>query len=202
MSPPSGHPPTDALLFPSSATSRPLTDDDPALDSPLPHLPVSGDTARAPLPPDAVDSLLNRPADQRKREFQYRFAQSAIFGLPVFALQLFGRSLGGAEADRWVSILQALLAGWVVYVAAAGMLFESIVWLGRRKLTIDLIPAAAAVSLYGLSLVRTLYGIWLPSRSFPVLFHWEVLVLLAWTGSRWWWLASKPTLEARKKPGR
>lgn len=177
----------DALLFPSSATSRPLTDD-PALDSPLPNLPASDEMARPPLPPDAVDSLLNRPADQRKREFQYRFAQSAVFGLPVFALQLFGRSLGGAEADRWVSILQALLAGWVVYVAAAGMLFEGIVWLGRRKLTIDLIPAAAAVSLYVLSLVRTLYGIWLPSRSFPVLFHGAVLALLVWTGGRWCWL--------------
>src|SRR3954466_3838186 len=73
---------------------------------------------------DSFETLLNRPREQRVREFKYRFAQSAVFGLPVLALQRFGPALGGAESPRWVGVLQLLLAGWVVYVGAAGMLFE------------------------------------------------------------------------------
>lgn len=143
------------------------------------------------MPPDTVDTLLNRPADQRKREFRYRFAQSAVFGLPVFALQVFGRSLGGSEADRWVSILQALLTGWVVYVAAAGMLFEGIVRLGRGRLTVDLLPAVAAVLLYLFSLIHALMGIFIVGRAPWLLFHGVVFVLVIWTGLRWWWLRER-----------
>ena len=75
-----------------------------------------------------------------------------MFGLPVLALQWKGTALGGAEADRWVGILQALLAGWVVYVGAAGMLFEGLILLPRRVMA-ELIPALLAVAAYLFSLV-------------------------------------------------
>ena len=128
--------------------------------------------------------LLHRPPDQRRREYQYRFAQSVVFGLPVLALQHFGHRLGGAEADRWVAILQALLAGWVMYVGGAGMLFESLVWLFRRRFTADLLPSAAAAALYLLTFYRLATGR-------PPGFHWSVLLIAAWTGLCWWRLSRR-----------
>ena len=132
------------------------------------------------LPP--FHQLLQRPPDQRRREYQYRFAQSVVFGLPVLALQRYGPSLGGPESGRWVAVLQALLAGWVIYVGAAGMLFEGLVWLVRRRFSADLAPAATAVGLYLLTLVRLATG-----RS--PWFHWVVLIVAVWTGLCWWRLA-------------
>src|SRR5271156_1761343 len=72
-------------------------------------------------------ALLDRPRADRAREFRYRLGQAVVFGLPVIALEQFGHHLGGPESDRWVGILEALLAGWVVYVGAAGLAFEGIV---------------------------------------------------------------------------
>jgi len=142
------------------------------------------------LPADDFQSVLDRPADQRRREFQYRFAQSAVFGLPVVALQCYGRSLGGPESDRWIAILQALLAGWVVYVGAAGMLFEGVLLLSRPRLSPDLLPAVIAVALYLASLLRGVVHLVAPGGGpFPRLyFHWTVAVLTCWTGVRWWQL--------------
>ena len=150
-----------------------------------PHPPP---THSAPDPRLRVDlqSLLDRPQPHRTREYQYRFAQSVVFGLPVLALQLYGRSLGGPEAGRWVAILQALLAGWVVYVGAMGMLFEGLIWLARRRVTADLLPAAAAVLLYLLTLARLITAAF-SGRPLPnPWFHWAVLLLALWTGLRWW----------------
>src|SRR4051812_39463558 len=95
-----------------------------------------------------LESLLARPDEQRLSEYKYRCAQAIIFGLPVIGLQYFGASLGGPEAPRWVAILQALLAGWVVWIGTAGMLFEGLILLPRRGPTIDLFVAAAAIALY------------------------------------------------------
>src|SRR5687767_3056847 len=78
----------------------------------------------ADFPVDTLQSLLDRPVSERLRESKYRFAQSVVFGLPVLALQWFGYRLGGTEADRWIGLLQLLLAGWIMYVGAAGLLFE------------------------------------------------------------------------------
>jgi hypothetical protein len=132
-------------------------------------------------------ALLLRPADQRRREYQYRFGQSVVFGLPVLGLQWFGRSLGGPESDRWVAILQALLAGWVAYVAAAGMLFEGLVWLRRRRVTADLFPSAVAAGFYLASLIRLIaYALRGAAGDFPrPWFHWVVGLLIAWTAVRW-----------------
>jgi hypothetical protein len=143
--------------------------------------------------PPAFTDLLHRPADQRRREYQYRFAQSAVFGLPVLALQFFGRSIGGPEADRWVAVLQLLLGGWVVYVGAVGMAFEGAVWLMRRRLSADLIPAAVAILLYLAALAR-LVAFVLSSSAGPFprgWIHWAVTLLIVWTGVRWWQFARR-----------
>jgi cation transport ATPase len=139
-----------------------------------------------------LDALLARPADQRRREYQYRFAQSAVFGLPVLALEAFGRSLGGPEANRWVAILQGLLAGWVVYVGAGGMLFEAVLQLARGRPVADLLPAGGAVAFYAVGLWRT--GLLLAhSETASPLFYWPVLILTTWCGLRW-------LLTARRAP--
>jgi hypothetical protein len=134
---------------------------------------------------------LNRPAEQRIREFKYRFAQSLVFGLPVLVLQWFGHSLGGApgEADRWVPLLQALLAGWVAYVAATGMLVEGVlaVWAGKITITLaDAVVALFAILLYLFSVISVL-GIFIHGELLyrPLLFHFVVLILLLWCGVRW-----------------
>ena len=143
--------------------------------------------------PSAFHTLLHRPADQRRREYQYRFAQSVVFGLPVLALQWFGRSLGGFESGRWVAILQALLTGWVLYVGAAGMLLEGLVWLGRRRLTADLLPALAVVALYAMTLARlAVYSLSPAPDAFPhTWFYASVLLIILWTGLRWWQYARR-----------
>src|SRR4051794_16875055 len=103
-----------------------------------------------------ITELLNRPLEQRIREFRYRCAQSVIFGLPVLALQWFGPRLGGAEASRWIWLLQAILAGWIVYIAAAGMLFEGLM---ARSLTTlpDLLVAIFAIGMYVISLIARFF---------------------------------------------
>jgi hypothetical protein len=116
----------------------------------------------------------------------------------VIALQLFGRSLGGPESGRWVALLQALLAGWVIYVAAAGMLFEGLLLLPRRRLTADLLPALAATLLYTLGFWRAAPLILHPADSRPApTFHWAVLVLFLWTSFRWWQLRRATPSGAR-----
>ncbi len=130
--------------------------------------------------------LLNRPDDQRLREYKYRFSQAAVFGLPVLALQAWGHALGGDEAERWVGVLQALLAGWVVYVGAAGMLFEGLIVLPRRVMA-DLITALAAVLAYVFSLVSVVHVLFTGQLWYrPLLFHVSVMVVAAWTGFQWW----------------
>ncbi|HMB94411.1 MAG TPA: hypothetical protein VKK61_00060, partial [Tepidisphaeraceae bacterium] len=140
---------------------------------------------------DDLRTALNRPSDQKLREFKYRFAQSAIFGLPVLALQYFGHYLGGTaqEADRWIAILQALLCGWVVYVAATGMLVEGIL-LPRQIFLADFLIALLAAIFYLFSLISTAAVLFRGHPlSWPRLFHWVVMLLAVWCGLRWWQMA-------------
>ncbi|MGH7215050.1 MAG: hypothetical protein ACREIT_09840 [Tepidisphaeraceae bacterium] len=139
-----------------------------------------------------MQSILERPREQRVREYQYRCAQSMVFGLPVVGLQVWGNSLGGPEADRWVGALQALLAGWVVYVGAAGMLFEgALLLLERRRATGDFVVALLAVVAYLASLASVVALVVAGRALFrPVWFHWVVVALAAWTGFRWWRISS------------
>ena len=134
----------------------------------------------------SIANLLARPRDQRLREYKYRFSQSVVFGLPVIALQSYGRALGPADSERWVSLLQALLAGWVLYVNL-GMLFEGLLLLPARRVTGDFIASIAAVALYAYSLVSAAHGVVTSRLLFrPLMFHVAVVVLAAWTGWRWW----------------
>ena len=144
------------------------------------------DAALDDAPPSRLTELLARPDDQRLREYKYRFSQAVVFGLPVLALQAWGHALGGPESGRWVGVLQALLAGWVVYVGAAGMLFEGLILLPRRVMA-DLVPALAAVLTYGFSLISVLHvlvsgHLWYR----PLLFHVSVVVVAGWTGLQWY----------------
>ena len=168
----------------------------PPADSPPPR--------SSPVAPDSVPSLLDRTESERLLEFKYRFGQSAVFGLPVVALELAGRSLGGAEADRWVTLFQALLAGWVVYVAATGMAIEGVVLvLARRRssawLLADLFVACVSVLLYVVSVLRLLPL--LAGRSiagrWPTLFAAVMVLLAAWSCLRWWAIKN-----SAGKPGR
>ncbi|MGH7177486.1 MAG: hypothetical protein ACREJC_08915 [Tepidisphaeraceae bacterium] len=130
--------------------------------------------------------MLTRPPDQRQREFRYRFAQAVVFGLPVLGLQWFGPRLGGPESGRWIAGLQVLLSGWIMYVAAAGMLFEGVILLRHRRLTCDFLVAIVALVLWAISLLRSL-GILLTTQSThrPLWFHWSVVLLATWCGWRW-----------------
>jgi len=137
-----------------------------------------------------ITELLHRPPEQRAKEFRYRCAQTAIFGLPVLALQWFGPSLGGAESPRWIAILQTLLAGWIVYVAAAGLLFEGLVAFSPRTFP-DLFVSLVAIGLYVYS-VACAIAILFPHRMSigNPQFHWSVLLLMCWTTIRWCQLAA------------
>ena len=139
--------------------------------------------------PEPLEQLLARPADQRLREYKYRCAQAIVFGLPVIGLQYLGPSIGGPEAPRWVAILQAALAGWVVYIGAAGMLFEGLLVLRRRRtVSVDLIASIAAAGCYLFSfaiMVRHLIDSRWRSGP-PLLFHVSVTILALWCGLRWW----------------
>src|SRR3954454_63989 len=125
-----------------------------------------------------ISALLTRPAEQRAREFKYRCAQSMVFGVPVLALQWIGPRLGGTEAARWIAILQALLCGWIVYVAAAGMLFEGLVARSSRFIA-DMVVGFLATSMFLFSAVCVIpifiVGRLLPA---PLLFHVVVLLLI------------------------
>jgi cation transport ATPase len=141
--------------------------------------------------PISAQELLSRPVEQRIKEHKYRCAQAIVFGLPVLGLQWFGRGLGGSpqESQRWVSLLQALLAGWATYVGAAGMLAEGVI---LRRVTADLWVAVIATFCYVFSLISVL-GIFMKGQPLygPLLFHVAVLVLAGWTGFRWWQLSRR-----------
>jgi hypothetical protein len=157
-------------------------------------------TAAPPPIAPVLHSVLDRTEAQRIQEFRYRFGQATVFGLPVLALQWFGRSLGGAESGRWVALLQALLAGWVVYVAATGMLVEAGMIISTRRrmplaLGLDALIAGSCVGVYLFSLVRPVGLLVRPHSAWPAGFHWCVLTLAAWSALRW---ASMSRLAARK----
>ena len=151
------------------------------------EIPQQNDEKQA----DTLDAMLARPLDQRVREYKYRFAQAVVFGLPVVALQLFGDRLGGPESGKWVALFQAILAGWVMYVGAAGMLFEGILLL-RRRVTFDFVVAVLAIGLYLASIPTVVYCLTLTVHSGPrhaVWFHLSVVLVALWTGIQWFRLS-------------
>src|SRR5687768_1236958 len=127
-----------------------------------------------PLTPDSL------PLHERIRQYKYRFAQSLVFGLPVIALEIWCRALGGRDADRWVLFLQALLAGWVMYVGAGGMLVGGL--LALPKFTPDLPVAAAAIACYAAALASFAA----PALRPWALFTCAVVLVTAWSALQWW----------------
>lgn len=153
-------------------------------------------TSAVPLASNSAESfasLLKRPLDQRVREFKYRFAQSVVFGLPVLALQRYGLALGWVEAGRWAGVLQLLLAGWVMYVGAAGMLFEGLLTL-RKKPTADFTVALLAIALYLWSAVGFFALLTRAGTEHRLLFDASVGLIAGWSAARWWRMA-------RSEPG-
>jgi hypothetical protein len=137
---------------------------------------------------------LDRPPSQRLREYKYRFAQSLVFGLPVVALGAFGPAIGGPEAGRWIGLLQALLAGWVMYVGATGMLVEALM---RRRVMLDGLVAALAIGLYllavGMVVWRTIASGGAALAWSRALFSCAAVLACAWAGIRWLTLSDTPT---------
>ena len=141
-----------------------------------------------------LTELLHRPFEQRLREYKYRFSQSIVFGLPVLALQWYGPKLGPTDSQRWVSLFQALLSGWVLYVNL-GMFFEGVL-LFRNRLTGDLLVSAVAIALYLASLISALHGIATAQLWYPLLFHLVVMILAVWSAWRWWSFARRRPAES------
>ena len=146
---------------------------------PIPETPTSKTTEKE----SRLGELLSRPLDQRVREYRYRFGQSIVFGLPVIALHFWGSKLGPVDSQRWSSLLQALLCGWVVYVNL-GMLFEGLI---DRRLRFggDFIVACIAVTLYLAGLISALHGIIASRLWYPLTFHVCIIILATWSLWRW-----------------
>jgi cation transport ATPase len=133
----------------------------------------------------SIQAILNRPISERIREHKYRFAQCTVFGLPVIALHLFGAKLGGPESARWVGLMQALLAGWCLYLAALPILSESLMLLAMGKKKAELLVAVAAMVLFLIGLIGWVFTLLgrgtLLSGGFTI----EVVILIAWSGAQW-----------------
>ena len=157
-----------------------------------PGLPGPGLPGANPLTSPTVSSLLDRPDAERLREHRYRFGQAFVFGLPVLFLHLYGHALGGATAGIWSGLLQALLAGWVLYICAAGMLFEGLLLLGRRQFLADLPVAILTLALYLIGLIAwTHLLIGGPGASVGGWFAAAVLLPMAWAAFQWARLARR-----------
>ena len=133
--------------------------------------------------PSPEHELLNRPVAERIREYKYRFAQSAVFGMPVLALHFIGPQLGGPEAPRWIGLLEMLLAGWVVYVGVLAMVVEAMM---RKKISLDSIIASLALLSYLIAAISFLRAMILAQGfhlywGFPA----AVLISIALNGARW-----------------
>jgi len=141
-------------------------------------------------PPD-IQTILNRPAAERLREHNYRFAQCLIFGIPVLALQYLGPKLGGSDAPRWTGLLQTLLAGWTVYIGAVPLLAEGFVLMAHRQFKIDAVIAGCAALLYIVGVagwIMTLRG---RAAFFAGAFGLSVVVVILWSGVQRLWLSSR-----------
>jgi len=128
-----------------------------------------------------IENLLSRPPADRLRESKYRFGQSIVFGLPVIALQLFADKLGPTDADRWSSLLQSLLAGWVLYVNL-GPLAESAL---LRRPTADGVVCGLGLSIYLFSLISAAHGILTGRLWWRTFFDVMVALLGVWSAWRW-----------------
>ena len=108
------------------------------------------------LPRPKIETSDAQDVIERRRQWKYRFAQSLIFGLPIVALHFIGPKLGGPEAPRSVALFEALLAGWVLYVGALGMIGDALV---RRGITADGLVALVAMGIYVVGVWRLIASV-------------------------------------------
>ena len=108
-----------------------------------------------------------------------------VFGLPVLALQFFGPKLGGPEAGRWIGLLQALLSGWCLYLAALPMLSESMMLLSLGKVKLELFISSATIVLYLLGVVGWIFTLRGRGALMPSAFGLAVIILIGWSGVQW-----------------
>ena len=139
-----------------------------------------------------IDALLAQSSRSAVARIQISLRSSDHFWVASAGVVLVRRVLGWMRPRKrgdGRAVLQAMLAGWVTYVAAAGMVAEGILLLGRRFNVGPDCGCSAAVLLYLVSLVSVL-GVFIGGQPFyrPLLFHVEVILLAAWCGWRWWQL--------------
>ena len=121
-----------------------------------------------------------------------------VFGLPVLALQLFGLKLGGPEASRWIGLMQALLCGWCIYLAALPMLSESVMLIGLGKVRIELLISLAAIILYGVGVVGWIFTLRGRAALLPSAFAAAVVLMILWSGVQWFRLARQNDTDQRR----
>ncbi len=99
------------------------------------------------------DNDLGLLRDQMKREYRARFAQSLVFGLPALVVHYLepilagggGRS-AGSLAFPW--LLQLVLVGWAIWVAALPIIWQGIWSLIHLRPTADLLTTAIVLLAY------------------------------------------------------
>ena len=136
---------------------------------------------------------MNRPVAERLREHKYRFAQCTVFGLPVLALHFFGARLGGPESSRWIGLMQALLAGWCLYLAALPILSESLMLMAMGKAKVELLVSVAAMILYVVGVVGWIFTLRGRASLMPGAFALVVVILILWSGVHWLRLSRRTT---------
>ena len=134
-----------------------------------------------------VELLLARPDEQRLREYKYRCAQALIFGLPVMALEYFGRSLG-AEYGQTLVCGTARLGGFPVGIVAnqhhrvrpadGPLQFGGVLY----------VDSAEKVARFVMNCNQDFLPIIFTGHlgRGPILFHVVIALLATWTGARWW----------------
>ena len=114
------------------------------------------------MPDDSsIPAILNRPISERLRE------------------------------HKWTGLMQALLAGWCLYLAALPMLSESLMLLAMGKMKVELMVALAAMILCVIGVVGWIFTLRGHSPLLPSAFALVVVILIAWSGGQWLRLARR-----------
>jgi len=85
-----------------------------------------------------------------------------------------------------VGMLQALLAGWVMYVAVAGLAFEGFLLLARGRITAGFVISLTTLGLYLWSIISVLHILWTGALWWkPLLFHVCIFIVIGWSAIGW-----------------
>lgn len=115
----------------------------------------------------------------------------------MLALHFFGPRLGGPESARWIGLMQALLAGWCLYLAALPMLSESLMLIAMGKLRIELAVSLAAMILYIIGVTGWIFTLRGRAAPLPSAFSVVVVILILWSALHWFRLARETESQRR-----